>query len=210
MPIRRIGAAVLLVLAAALALLGATTYYSFTAEYGFMWGLAMVALILVALVAGFAFSLSQELWMRWTAVAIPVLLLVGMLAVTPSALGQKSEQYDAAPQCASQDNVGMAPDAERAVQEAQQAFGTIDHVGRFGGGGSEGLHGCDRFLEAGDVDLLQHYRAALQEAGWRIVTDDGSHLRAERAGMAFEVIPCPGGGVIWAGGDAVVAGARCD
>lgn len=207
---RRIGASVLLVIAAGLAVLGASTHYSLAAEYG-MVGLGGPAVILVVLIAGLAFWLSSDRWMRWTAVAISVLMLVATLAVTPLALGKKSEQYDAVPQCASPDSGGMAPDAQRAVQQAQQAFESIEHVGRFGGGGRMGLDGCERRAEVGaDVDLLQHYRAALPEAGWRIVTDEASHLRAERDGMAFEVIPCPGGGLVWAGSDAVVAGSRCD
>jgi hypothetical protein len=175
-----------------------------------MVGLGVAALILVALVAGLAYWLSPDRWMRGTAVAIPVLMLLGVVAVTPSALGKKSEQYAVVPQCLSQGG-GMAPAAERAVQQAQQAFESIEHTGRFGGGGSTGLDGCERRLEAeDDVDVLQHYRVALLQAGWRVVTDDGSHLRAERDGMAFEVLPCPGGGVVWAGSDAVTAGSRCD
>lgn len=211
MQIRGIGATVLLVLATGLAVLGATTYYSLTAEYGFAVavGVAVLALGLVALLAWLAFLLSPYAWTRWPAVAIPVLLLFGTLAATPFALGQKSEQYDAGPQCATQGIRNMAPEAQRAIQQAQQAFDSIEHVGRFGGGSSVGTDGCDRQLEAGrDVNVVQHYRAALLRAGWQVVEDDGSRLRAERDGMAFEVITCPGGGAVWAGSDTVVWAGR--
>jgi hypothetical protein len=50
-----------------------------------------------------------------------------------------------------------------------------------------------------DVDVLQHHRAKMPEAGWRIVEDDAHHLRAERDGMAFEVVRCARDGVVWAG-----------
>jgi len=49
--------------------------------------------------------------------------------------------------------------------------------------------------------VLQHYRAALPAGGWEVVEDDGRHLRAEHEGLAFEVMPCPGGGAVWAGND---------
>lgn len=45
-----------------------------------------VVVVLLAVVAMTALVLSPRLWMRLTAVAIPVLMLIGMLAVTPSAL----------------------------------------------------------------------------------------------------------------------------
>lgn len=89
-----------------------------------------------------------------------------------------------------------------ADREAQQVFDSISHIGRFSGGGMSGVGGCTRwFALSGDVDVLQHYREALPAAGWEVVEDDGHHLRAHLNGRAFDVMPCPRGGVIWAGDD---------
>ena len=61
-----------------------------TAFEGFTWGLtsgpAGLALGLVAVVAVIGLMLAPRLWMKLTAVAVPFLMLLGMLAVTPSAL----------------------------------------------------------------------------------------------------------------------------
>ena len=40
--------------------------------------------------------------------------------------------------------------------------------------------------------MLQHYRKALPDAGWRVTEDEADHLRAERDEMAFEVVTCGG------------------
>ncbi len=132
-----------------------------------------------------------------------------MLAVTPAALQEKLDvQYDATPQCLSGENLGPG---SRAQRESQQAFESIEHVGHFGGGGGSGVSGCDRsFVLIEDVDVLKHYRTALPEAGWRLAEDDSHHLRAERDGMAFELVMCDRGGVVWAGRDGASGGARCD
>ncbi|MEO8282597.1 MAG: hypothetical protein ABI568_04205 [Pseudarthrobacter sp.] len=210
-----VAAAVLLVIEAALALLAVLVHYGFMAVYGditdtafegLIWGLtagpAGVALGLAAVVAVFGLVLSSRLWMKVTAVVIPVIVLLAMLAVTPSALGQKTEQqFSSNPQCVTK---GSAEPMATADRESQQAFDSIEHIGYFSSGGISGVGGCARwFVLSGDVDVLQHYRAALPEAGWKLVEDDGHHLRAERDGMAFEVRPCPGGGAVWTGsGDA--------
>ncbi len=60
------------------------------------------------------------------------------------------------------------------------------------------------------VDVLQHYREVLDDAGWRVVEDDEDYLRAERDGMAFEVVLCERGGVVWAGRVGDGRGARCE
>lgn len=210
---RTTAAAVLLIAATALALLGVLVHHGFTAEYGHVAdsplqglargltaGLSGAALGLVVVVAGFALVLSSAPWMRVTALAIPVLMLLGMLAVTPVALQQKIEaQYDPVPQCVSEDSQGPAATAER---ESQRAFDSIEHVGHFGGGGASGVGGCDRTLVVSEeVDVLQHYRAALPAAGWEVIADDGRHLRAHRENMAFELRLCPGAAVVWAGDD---------
>jgi hypothetical protein len=89
-----------------------------------------------------------------------------------------------------------------ADRESQRAFDSISHIGDFSGGGVSGVGGCERrFVLSGDVDVLRHYRAALPAAGWEVVEDDGRRLRAQRDGLAFEVMPCSGGGVVWAGSD---------
>lgn len=218
---RTTAAAVLLVIAAVLALLGVLVHHGFTAEYGIVtdsaleglvWGLTAgvsgVALVLVAVVAVFPLVLSSRPWMRLMAIAIPVLMLLGMLGLTPLALRQKIEaQYDSVPQCVSEGSGEPAATAER---ESQRAFDSIEHIGYFGGGGASGVGGCDRSLEVFErVDMLQHYRAALLKADWKVIEDDGRHLRAQRDGMAFEVALCPGGGVVWAGSDDD-SGAQCE
>ena len=138
--------------------------------------------------------------MRLMAAAIPVLMLIGMFAVTPSALAQRLEaQFNSSPQCVSEGTNEPMASADR---ESQQAFDSISHVGHFSGGGMSGVGGCTRWFKlSGDVDVLEHYRAALPAAGWEVAEDDGRHLRAHLNGMAFDVMPCPGGGVIWAGSD---------
>jgi hypothetical protein len=105
--------------------------------------------------------------------------------------------------------MGFGPDAD-AANESDQAFESIDHVGHFSRGGGSGVVGCDRqFVLTEDVDVLQHYRTALPGAGWRVVEDDTRHVRAEREGMAFEVVVCRLGGVVWAGRTESGGGARC-
>lgn len=210
---RAVSAAVLLVVGAGLALLAVLVHYEFmrvygditaTALEGLMWGLtagpAGLALGLVAVVALIGFMLSTRLWMRLAAVAIPVLMLVGMFAVTPSALGQRlAVQFNSTPQCVIE---GMDERTASADRESQQTFDSIEHIGHFGGGGMNGVGGCTRgFVLSGDADVLQHYRAALPAAGWDVVEDDGRHLRARLDGRAFAVMPCPRGGVVWAGSD---------
>ena len=153
---RTVIAAGLLAVEAGLAALGVLVHYGLTAEYGdvtdsapeglragFSTGIGAIALVLIGLPALVAMSVGPRLWVRLTALAIPVLMTLWMLAVTPAALREKLEvQYDATPQC--------------------------------------------------------------------VVADDAHHLRAERDGMAFEVVSCGGGGVVWAGRLGHGGGARCD
>lgn len=211
--VRSVSALVLLVIGAALAVLAVLFHYEFmkmygdvtgTAFEGFTWGLTAgpsgLALGLVTVVAVIGLVLSRRRWIRLTAVAVPVLTLIGMFAVTPSALGQKLEaQFDSTPQCVSEESGEPMATAER---KSQQAFDSISHIGNFSGGGGSGVGGCERrFALLEDADVLEHYRAALPTAGWEVVEDDGLRLRARRDGLAFEVMPCPGGGVVWAGSE---------
>lgn len=207
-----------------LGLLGVSVHYGLTAEYGditdtayeglvggFSYGVSGLALGIVALPAVAALLLSTKAWARLTAVAIPVLMVAAMFAVTPAALAAKLEtQFDAVPQCVSNEDMGPGP-GTRAMHESQEAFESIAHVGQFGGGGGSGVGGCDRrFVLMEEVDVLAHYRGALDVAGWQVVEDDGQRLRAERDGMAFEVVRCEHGGVVWAGPAGVDRGARCE
>jgi hypothetical protein len=179
---RTAAAAALLLVEAGIAVLGVIVHYGLTAEYGDITdtaleglrsGIVGVALVLVGLAALVAALVSSKLWMRLAAVAIPAVMVVGMLAVTPAALREKLEvQYDATPQCVPDEDMGPGP-GSRAARESQRAFDSIKHVGQFGGGGGSGVGGCDRsFVLTEDVDVLQHYRVALAEAGWRLVEDD--------------------------------------
>jgi hypothetical protein len=210
---RAIAAAVLLVVGAGLALLGVLVHYGFMSVYGDVSGTALEGLIwaltagpsglalgLVAVVGIIGFMLSTRRWMRLTAAAIPVIMLIGMFAATPLALGQRFEkQYVSTPQCVTE---GTPEPMDAADREAQQVFDSISHIGHFNGGGMSGLGGCTRWFKlSGDIDVLQHYRTTLPAAGWAVVEDDGHHLRAHLNGRAFDVKPCPGGGVIWAGSE---------
>ena len=221
--IRTAVAATVLVAEAGLGVLGVSVHYGVTAEYGDVtnsfWteflggfstgvsGLALVVLLVAALIAA---SLAPKVWMRLAAIAIPVLMVVSMLAVTPAALDKKLEQYAATPQCVFAEDKGTGP-GYRAARESQEAFNSIEHVGLFGGGGASGVGGCDRRATlVDDIDALGHYRQALPDAGWRIVESNDSRLRAERDNMAFEVVACDPEVVVWAGRDKDPNGARCD
>ena len=221
--LRTATAAGLLAVEAGLAGLGVLFHYGLTAEYGdvtdsaldgwrsgFTVGIGGVALVLVGVAALAALLVSPRSWMRLTAAGLPLLMVLGMLAVTPAALRQKLDvQYDDTPQCVSEEDMGPGPGA-RAARQSQAAFDSIEHIGYFGGGGASGVGGCDRSFElTEDVDVLQHYRAALRRAGWRVVEDDAHHLRAERRGTAFEVATCERGGVAWAGSVGDSGGVQC-
>lgn len=222
---RTYAAAALLLVEAGLAVLGVLVHFGFTTEYGditdstlegFGWGfssgIGVMALVLVGAAGLIALRVSVRPWMRWAAAAIPVLMVLGMLAATPAALREKLHtQYDATPQCISEEDMGPGPGTD-AEEESQKAFDSIDHVGHFGGGGSSGVGGCTRsFVLTKDVDVLQHYRRALPDAGWRVTEDEADHLRAERDEMAFEVVTCGDrGGVVWAGVIRAPHRATCD
>ena len=86
------------------------------------------------------------------------------------------------------------------VRAAQAAFEEIDHPGRFGGGGSSGIDGCETEMALRDGQAaLPPYREQLPELGWTIVTDSPDLLRAERDGQAIELRPSDGGAWIWIG-----------
>jgi len=219
---RTIAAAGLLVAEAGLAVLGVLIHYGLTVEYGditdstleglksgFSTGTGGMALIIVGVAALVVVLLSSK-WMRLAAVAIPVLMVVGMLALTPAALRQKLEvQYDPTPQCVTEPQE-LGP-GSRAERESQQAFDSIDHVGHFGGAGWSGVDGCQRsYVLTENVDVLQHYRAKLPKADWRVVEGDAHRLRAERDGMAFEVVTCDRDGVVWAGRHDSGGRAQCE
>jgi hypothetical protein len=211
---RTVTASVLLTTEAGLAVLGVLAHYGFTAEYGditdstlgglgsgFAHGIGVMALVTVGAAGLIALGVSTRSWMRWSAVVIPGLMVLGMLAVTPAALAHKLDvQYDDTPRCLFDDDMGVGPGA-LAAEDSQKAFDSIDHVGHFGGGGSSGVGGCSRSsVLTEDVDVLQHYRKALPDAGWRVIEDEADRLLAERAGMAFEVVTCGARrGVVWAG-----------
>ncbi len=223
---RMVGGAVALALGAVLTGFGVFVHYGVTAEYANVKdsafeatlsaftpaGVGGIALVLVGAVALVAFVVSPRPGMRVAALLLPVALVLGMVAVTPAALKEKLRvQYRPTPQCASFADPKERGPGVRAERESQQAFESIDHVGLFGGGGASGVGGCDRTFVVmdEDLDVLEHYRAALPRAGWRIVQNEGAHLRAERDRMAFEVVMCGEDGVVWAGRRHSGGGARC-
>jgi len=151
---RTVSAVVLLVIGAGLALLAVLVHHSFMAMYGdvtgsafdgFIWGLTSgpsgLALGVVAVVALIGMMLSPRLWMRLTAVAIPVLMLLVMLAVTPLALAQKTEKFDSAPQCVIK---GTDEHMTTADRESQQAFAVMPcpGVGALWTGSDDDPTGC--------------------------------------------------------------------
>jgi len=227
---RTIAATVLLVVAVALAAFGVSVHHGFLAMYGditdsafeglvssFLAGVGVIILPVVLLPAVAAALIAPTRWMRITALAIPVVMVLAMLAVTPSALDSKrGTQFSASPQCLEEDidlkdGVHTGGPGVDAIRDSQEAFDSIEHVGYFGGGGASGVIGCDRaFLLTDDTDVLAHYRAALPAAGWTLVSDDGQRLRAERDAMAFEVVMCDQGGVVWAGPQDLEGRAQCD
>lgn len=203
-------------------------HYGLTAEYGnikdsaleatisgFTAGVGGIALVLVGAVALVAFLVAPLSGMRVAAVLLPIGMVFGMFAVTPAALKEKlSVQYRATPACFSQgdeEEWGRHSPGLRAARESQRAVESVEHVVLFHGGGASGVGGCDRGFVVLDqnVDVLEHYRAALPLAGWRIVEDEGTHLRAEQDLMAFEVIMCGEDGLVWAGRRETRDGARC-
>lgn len=123
---------VLLAVEAGLALLAVLVHQGAMSVYGnvtdtaleaLTWGLTAgpsgMALGVVAVVAVVGLVLSPRLWMRLTAVAIPVVLLLVMLAATPLALAQKVGKYDSSPQCVME---GTAEPMASADRESQRAF----------------------------------------------------------------------------------------
>jgi hypothetical protein len=193
-------------------------HWGFTAEYGDITRLASdgaavvsgVALAAVAVAALVALFVVKGHRVAIAAVVVPMLVVVGWPSVTRAALQEKlAVQYDASPQCVLEDDMGPGP-GMRAERASQRAFNSIEHVGHFAGGGASGVVGCDRaLLLIEEVDVLEHYRTALPEAGWQVVTDRAGRVRAERGTMAFEVVRCDQGGVVWAGSKRLRGGASC-
>lgn len=231
---RTVPGVALLGITAGLAVLGILFHYAFTAEYGDItasgldgaWSAltdspGVIALALVAMASVAAVFVSLQRWVRIAAVTVPVLMVLSMLAVTPAALRSKrASQFTAAPQClhgveeAANDGIDSGKSEGgpwiAAAEESQRAFDSIEHVGLFGGGAVVGVGGCSQGLVAiDDVDFMQHYRRALPEAGWQVVEDAGSRIRAEKAEMAFEARVCKEGGGVWAGRSTELASGLC-
>ncbi|MFC6287116.1 hypothetical protein ACFP3Q_16995 [Nocardioides sp. GCM10027113] len=221
---RTVTAVALLAAEAGLAGFGVAVHYGLIADYGNItdttfeaWaggygeaGVGGLALVIVTTAALVAAVVANRRWMRLTAVALPALMVLGTLVVTPAALQRKLEsQYADSPECGSRWFGGGV--GARAARRSEAAFDSIEHVGLFGGGGASGVGGCDRWFRlTEDVDVLDHYRAALPAAGWQVVEDQVDRLRAVRDGMAFEVAVCDDGGVVWAGRVDDHSRARCD
>ena len=142
---RRCIAVVLLGVAAGLALLAVWFHHEYMAEYGDVTGLGPkgfsrewadwewtasytgITLIPVVVAAVIAFRRAPRRWMRVTAMGIPVLMLLGILVVTPVGLQKRLDtQYRSAPQAVNQDMDGPVSAAER---QSQRAFDSIEHIG---------------------------------------------------------------------------------
>lgn len=208
---RTVLAVVLLVTAALVGAFAVLVGYGLTAEYGdiaagtwenFTFGMEIAALGLVPVLGlGLgAWLLDRRRGFALAAAALPVLLVLGVLATTPLAVQKKlAVQYDASPDCVAGLEGERGPGVTGA-RRAQATFDGIEHVGRFGGGGSSGVDGCDRTLTAVDgEDVLAHYRRTLPADGWRVTESGDGHLRAERDGAAFEVRGAGTDWVVWTG-----------
>jgi hypothetical protein len=139
---RAVFAGVFLAVEAGLAVLGVLVHYAFTAEYGnvtdtalegLTWGLTAglsgVALIMVVVVAVLPVALSPRPWMRVTAVAIPVLVLLTMLALTPAALQQKIQMQSGSASAGVSE--GLGGPAVTAVDGFRRALDSTERIGCF-------------------------------------------------------------------------------
>jgi hypothetical protein len=209
----------LITVEAAVLTLALAIHSGFTAEYGDVTELSgsafwsWAAPVVVGALALVALAMAKGHRLVVVAIALPVLAVATLPLLTRAALQEKLDvQFDSTPQCVSEEDMGPGP-GTRAERESQRAFDSIEHVGHFPGGGASGVVGCDRALVlsngADEADVLDHYRETLPEAGWRVVTDEDDRLRAERDTMAFEVVRCDQGGVVWAGSKRLRGGASC-
>lgn len=111
--IRTAATATLLVVEAGLVALGVDLHYGMTAVYGDasgsvlqefraafspagVSGIAVAVVLLVALIAAVVAPCG---WTRLTAIVLPVLMVLGMLAVTPAALREKAGECSGRAQC---------------------------------------------------------------------------------------------------------------
>lgn len=151
------------------------------------WGLLAVAFV----------RATAGSWVRPAAVALAVLGLLAMPVAQVAGVETKWDRYQAAPDCVGEFRSGPAAPVVRA---AQAAYDEIEHPGRFGGGGSSGIDGCETGLSVrGDGDVLAAYRDQLPQLGWTVTADSADLLRAERGGQEIEVRPDAEGARIWIG-----------
>ena len=121
---RTTNVAVVLVVEAGFAVVGVWFHDGMTAEYGDVTELAEgrragvssivefggLALFLVLAAAVVVVFVTAQRWARRTAVAIPVLMVVGLIAVTPAALREKLvSSYSDTPQCVFRSSWGPGP-----------------------------------------------------------------------------------------------------
>ena len=202
---KTVAGVVVLVVEAALAVLGGLVAYGLTAEYvdinasrseafATSMEIGIIGLVLSGVAGLVAALVAQDAKVTAFAAGIPVLLLVALWVTGPLAVQQKLEQqFDAVPQCVD-DEMTTGPGAA-AAREGQHTFESIDHVGWFGGGGGSGVGGCDRTLTLTErTDVVGHYEQVLEADGWTVVEEEPTMLRAEKDGRAFEV---SGGGLDW-------------
>jgi hypothetical protein len=199
-----------LVLAAALGGLTVMVATGLAAEYGDTsasqaevawtslrsWALGLV---LTAAVAGAGAWLARgSRLVAGVAAGIVVVTCVGVPVGSVLGVQQKLERYGAVPDCT--DGFSRGP-AVPATEAAQEGFESLDHPGVFAGGGSAGVDGCStQLMTRGGVDVREHYRGLLPQAGWVITSDTDGMLRATKDSQAFEVTS-PGVGTweIWIG-----------
>lgn len=136
-------------------------------------------------------------WVRPAAVVLAVLGLLAMPIAQVLGVETKWDRYEAAPDCVDEFRSGPAVPV---VQAAQAAYEEIKHPGRFGGGGSSGIDGCETGVSVrGGGDVLAAYRDQLPQLGWTVTADSDDLLRAERDGQEIEVRPDAQGARIWIG-----------
>jgi hypothetical protein len=209
----RLGALVLLVLTAALALLVVSIAYGLAREYGDTaatdshiaaqsfrdWG---IGIVLVVALAGWAAAGARRSRGRHAMTVTAVLAVGGTLVGVPAGavigVHQKFDAYPELPSCTSGFRTGPAVPVVRA---AQAGFAELDHPGPFSGGGSSGVDGCStQLMVDAEVDVPAGYRDTLTDTGWRIRHDEPDLVAATKDDLRFEASRDHGGSWwVWIG-----------
>jgi hypothetical protein len=209
---RRPGPGVIAALLGAVALGGLTVTvgYGFATEYGDTGAPALevawrtvqswsIGVGLTAAVAvGAALSARGSRPVALAAAAVVAGTALGLAAGGVLGTEAKYARYPTVPNCTDEFDGGPAMPVTRAAQRELEG---LHHPAPFSGGGSSGVDGCSSELMMRDgEDPGPHYRTALPDAGWTVVTDTDEVLVAEKADQAFELaLDDVGSWTVWVG-----------